>query len=60
VRGAQKEKGKRGGVPSMGRDGLPLCKYQAVLGDDCGNKDSNCLRSYYWRIAEGCLGLADF
>jgi hypothetical protein len=29
------------GVPSVGADGLPLCKYQAVLGDDCGNKDDD-------------------
>jgi hypothetical protein len=26
------------GVTLVGADGLPLYKYQAVLGDDCGNK----------------------
>ena len=59
------------GVPSVDADGLPLCKYQAVLGDDCGNKRDDYLMNYYWRIAERCgwdglvpldarQGLADF
>jgi hypothetical protein len=59
------------GVPSVDADGLPLYKYQAVLGDDCGNKRDDCLLNYYWRIAERCgwggtaplgarQGLADF
>jgi hypothetical protein len=44
----------------VGADGTPLCKYQAVLGDDCGNKRDDSLLSYYWRIAErrGWEGLA--
>jgi hypothetical protein len=59
------------GVPLEGPDGLPLYKYQAVLGDDCGNKDDDFKLNYYWRIAERCgwdglaplgarQGLADF
>jgi hypothetical protein len=41
------------GVPSVGADGrTPLYKYQAVLGDDCGNKRDDNLLNYYWRIAE--------
>ena len=39
------------GVPSVGADGLPLYKYQAVLGDDCGNKRDDYNLNYYWRIA---------
>jgi hypothetical protein len=59
------------GVPLEGPDGLPLYRYQAVLGDDCGNKDDGYKLNYYWRIAErcgwdglapldACQGLADF
>jgi hypothetical protein len=59
------------GVSSVDANGLPLYKYQAVLGDDCGGKDDDYKLNYYWRIAErcgwdgpvpldACQGLVDF
>jgi hypothetical protein len=59
------------GAGAVGPDGLPLYKYKAVLGEDCGNKGDDHKLSYYWRIAERCgwggpaplgarQGLADF
>jgi hypothetical protein len=42
------------GVPSVDADDMPLYRYQAVLGNDCGNKDDGYKLNYYWRIAERC------
>jgi hypothetical protein len=50
---------RKKGVTSVGSDGLPLYKYQAVLGDDCGNKDDDFkLNCYCGGSQSGAAGMA--